>query len=46
MGFDRCVEILNGNTAEDGRNTHWKHTLKVHRDSPPLAKASRWNLSL
>ena len=21
--------ILNGNTAEDDRNTHWKHTLKV-----------------
>ena len=39
--FDRC-----GNTAADARNTHWKHVLKVHCDSSPLAKASRWNLSL
>ena len=44
--FDRCVEFLSGNTEADDRNTHWKHVLKVHCDSPPLAKASRWNLSL
>ena len=44
--FDRCAEFLSGNTAADDRNTHWKHVLKVHCDSPPLAKASRWNLSL
>ena len=25
--FDRCVEFLNGNTAADDRNTHWKHVL-------------------
>ena len=30
-----------GNTAENDGNT----LLKFHRDSPPLAKASRWNLS-
>ena len=34
--------ILNGNTAEDDRNAYWKHTLKVHRDSSPLAKACRY----
>ena len=31
--------ILNGNTAEDDRNTHWKHTLKlpaIHRPWPKL----------
>ena len=44
--FDRCLEFLSGNTAADDRNTHWKHVLKVHSDSSPLAKASRWNLSL
>ena len=44
--FGRCVEFLSGNTAADDRNTHWKHVLKVHCDSSPLAKASRWNLSL
>ena len=37
--------ILSRNTAADARNTHWKHVLKVHCDSSPLAKASRWNLS-
>ena len=30
--------ILNGNTAEDDRNTHWKHTLKVHRVHRPWPK--------
>ena len=34
--------ILSGNTAADARNTHWKHVLKVHCDSSPLAKASRY----
>ena len=38
--------ILSRNTAEDDRNTHWKHAVKVHRNSPPLAKASRLNLAL
>ena len=33
--FDRCAEFLSGNTAADDRNTHWKHVLKVHCDSPP-----------
>ena len=35
--------ILSGNTAGDERNTNWKHVLKVHCNSSPLAKASRWN---
>ena len=30
--------ILNGNTAEDDRNTHWKHILKVHRVHRPWPK--------
>ena len=32
--------ILSGNTAADARNTYWKHVLKVHCNSSPLAKAS------
>ena len=29
MGESMC-RILSGTTAEDDRNTHWKHALKVH----------------
>ena len=34
--------ILSGKIAEDDRHTHWKHALKVHRDSPPPPKLRGW----
>ena len=39
-GFDRCIEFYVETQQKMTENTHWKHALKVHRDSPPLAKAS------
>ena len=38
--------ILSGNTAEDDRNTHWKHALKVHHDSPSLVPGESFAVDL
>ena len=40
-GFDRCTEFYMETQQKMTENTHWKHAVKVHVDSPPLAKALR-----
>ena len=55
QNFGTMKRILPGSSSpshregpgiEVGQKHALEHTLKVHHDSPPLAKASRWNLSL